>query len=63
MIEKHFATYVDRDELIGIGYEGIIKAADKFDKSKNIKFCTFACKCIHNEILMKKLQKAIEKTT
>ena len=50
MIEKHFATYIDRDELIGIGYEGIIKAADKFDKSKNIKFCTFACKCIHNEI-------------
>lgn len=50
MVDKHFATYVDRDELIGVGYEGIIKAADKFDKSKNIKFCTFACRCIYNEI-------------
>ena len=51
MVDKHFATYVDREELIGIGYEGIIKAADNFDTRKNIKFCTFACRCIYNEII------------
>ena len=42
----------DRDDLFQIGSIGLIKAAQSFDESKKIKFATYACRCINNEILM-----------
>ena len=42
----------DRDDLFQIGSIGLIKAAQSFDESKKIKFATYACQCIQNEILM-----------
>ena len=42
----------DRDDLFQIGSIGLIKAANGFDETKNIKFTTYAAQCIRNEILM-----------
>lgn len=39
------------DDLMGAGMLGLTNALEKFDPDKNIKFSTFACTCIHNEIL------------
>lgn len=40
------------NDLVSIGQIGLIKAAITFDKSKNVKFATYASRCINNEILM-----------
>lgn len=42
----------ERDDLISIGTIGLIKAVDGFDLSKNIKFATYATRCIINEVLL-----------
>lgn len=52
------------DDLVSIGTIGLIKAANTFELDKNIKFATYASRCIQNEILMhmrktKKNQKEI----
>lgn len=53
--------YVDCDqsELVSAGMYGLVKAANTFDPTKNIKFATYAGRCIENEILMflRKLKK------
>ena len=43
---------VSIDDLISIGTIGLIKAANTFRADKNIKFATYASRCIENEILM-----------
>jgi RNA polymerase sporulation-specific sigma factor len=45
------ATY-DQDDLTSIGIIGLIKAVETFKLDKNVKFATYASRCIHNEILM-----------
>lgn len=40
------------EDMISIGTIGLIKAAATFDKSKNIKFSTYATPCINNELFM-----------
>jgi len=60
-IAQRFAsTGLNVDDLTGIGTIGLIKAASSFDGEKNIKFATFASRCIENEILMhlRKVNKA-----
>lgn len=39
-------------DMFSIGTIGLIKAARSFDESKKIKFATYACRCINNEIFM-----------
>lgn len=52
-IAQRFAsTGLNVDDLTGIGTIGLIKASSSFDGEKNIKFATFASRCIENEILM-----------
>lgn len=52
-ISGKFKNYnTDDDELFAIGLVGLVKAAQAFDESRNIKFSTFAGRCIQNEILM-----------
>ena len=52
-IAQRFAsTGLSIDDLTGIGTIGLIKASSSFDGDKNIKFATFASRCIENEILM-----------
>lgn len=45
-------TPYDEEELISVGMLGLVKSLYGFDISKNIKFITYASKCIDNEILM-----------
>ncbi len=43
-------TPFDKDDLICVGIEGLIKGVHTFDLSKNISFYTYAQTCILNEI-------------
>ena len=45
-------TTYDIEELVLIGIYGLIKCINDFDLSKQIKFSTYAGRCIINEILM-----------
>lgn len=40
------------EDLTSIGSLGLIKAVNSFKPSKNIKFATYASRCVENEILM-----------
>lgn len=50
--QRFSSTGLNVDDLTGIGTIGLIKASSSFDGEKNIKFATFASRCIENEILM-----------
>lgn len=52
-IAKKFEnTGVSIDDLTSIGTMGLIKAVKSFVPSRNIKFATYASRCVENEILM-----------
>ena len=51
IIKKYYQNE-DIDDLISIGTIGLIKAVSTFDCDKNIRFATYASRCIENEILM-----------
>ncbi|MEG1863622.1 MAG: sigma-70 family RNA polymerase sigma factor [Oscillospiraceae bacterium] len=52
-IAKKFEnTAVPIDDLTSIGTMGLIKAVNSFVPAKNIKFATYASRCVENEILM-----------
>ena len=51
MAKKFMNTGIPEDELIGIAYEGYVKALNMYRKNKKTKFSTYACKCMGNEIL------------
>ncbi len=52
-IAKKFEnTGISIDDLTSIGTMGLIKAVKSFAPSKNIKFATYASRCVENEILM-----------
>ena len=44
-------TTIDFDDLVSVGYIGLVKASKSYDDTKNIKFSTLAFVCIKNEIL------------
>lgn len=50
VVNRYFNKFGDYEEFIGEGFVGLIKAADSFENSKKLKFSTYACNCIHNEI-------------
>lgn len=52
LAQKFENTGVNVDDLTSIGTIGLIKAVGSFDIEKNIKFATYASRCIENEILM-----------
>ena len=49
VVHKYF-NYGDVEEFISEGSVGLIRAANTYDKTKKIKFSTYACRCIYNEI-------------
>ena len=52
-IAKKFEnTNVNIEDLISIGTIGLIKAVNTFSADRNIKFATYASRCIENEIFM-----------
>ncbi len=42
----------DKKDLISIGSIGLVKAVNTYDMTKEVKFATYAVRCIDNEILM-----------
>ena len=44
-------TTVDFEDLVSIGYIGLIRASQSYDDTKNVKFSTLAFVCIKNAIL------------
>lgn len=52
IVKKYYSNSNDQEDLISIGTIGLIKAVKNYDFTKNIKFATFASRCIENEILM-----------
>ena len=52
LAQKFETTGANLDDLTSIGTIGLIKAVGTFDIDKNIKFATYASRCIENEILM-----------
>ncbi len=52
-IAKKFEnTNANIEDMVSLGSIGLIKAVNTFDTNKNIKFATYASKCIENEMLM-----------
>ena len=52
IMKKYYAAESEQEDLISIGTIGLIKAANSYRLDKNIKFATYASRCIENEILM-----------
>jgi len=52
VVKKYYSAREDQDDLISVGTIGLVKAVASFDCEKNIRFATYACRCVENEILM-----------
>lgn len=52
LVKKFNVVPDDYEDFTSVGTIGLIKAAANFDASKDIKFATYAARCIENEILM-----------
>ncbi|MBO7395207.1 MAG: RNA polymerase sporulation sigma factor SigE [Ruminococcus sp.] len=50
--KKFESTGIGIEDLVSIGTIGLIKSVNTFNPEKNIKFATYASRCIENEILM-----------
>lgn len=51
VLTKFSSNPYDKSEMVSVGIEGLIRAVDSYDKTKNVEFSTYATKCIHNAIL------------
>ena len=49
--KKYLKENKETEDLISIGTIGLIKAVNTFDIEKNIRFATYAVRCIENSIL------------
>lgn len=65
VIKSLYSTQLEYDELFSIAIIGYAKALNSYDKSKNVKFSTYAINCIRNEIfyVLRKEKKHLENTT
>lgn len=52
IVKKNYPDAKDPDDLVSIGTIGLIRAAETFDSTKGRRFCTYASKCIDNQIKM-----------
>ena len=50
--KKYYQGPIEQEDLMSIGTIGLVKAVQSFSMEKNIRFSTYASKCIQNEILM-----------
>lgn len=49
---KYAQRSSDNDEMISVGAIGLVKAGNTYDPAKNVKFATYATRCIENELAM-----------
>lgn len=52
VVKRYYQGPVEQDDLMSIGTIGLIKAVQSFKNEKNVRFSTYASKCINNEVLM-----------
>lgn len=52
IVKKYELSFEEKDDVLSIGIQGLIKAVDNFNFNATNKLGTFAAKCIENEILM-----------
>ena len=52
IVHRFRSSYFAQDELISVGYIGLIKAARTYRSERSVQFSTYASRCITNEILM-----------
>lgn len=52
VVKKYYQGPIEQEDLMSIGTIGLIKAVQSFSMDKNIRFSTYASKCIDNEVLM-----------
>jgi len=52
IVNKHSVPSSEFEDYISVGIIGLIKASRTYDACKNIKFSTYAGRCISNEIIM-----------
>lgn len=52
IVKKYQNTDEELDDLISIGTIGLIKAISTFDRERASRLCTYAARCIENELLM-----------
>lgn len=57
IVKKYCAAQSDSEDLISIGTIGLIKAVESFDYSKNVRFATYAARCIENATVTLRLTK------
>ncbi len=50
-IAIHLPDRVDRDDLVSAGLIGLVKASDRFDEKRGIKFRTYASSVIRGEVM------------
>lgn len=50
--KKYYAAQDSTEDLVSIGTIGLIKAVDRFDAARGIRFSSFASQCIENELRM-----------
>lgn len=51
VVNTYFPKNFYKDDLKQEGYLGLLKAIETYDESKNVKFSTYATKCIKNKII------------
>ncbi len=52
IVAKKYSDCKEADDLVSIGTIGLIRASETFDCSQNIRFSTYASRCIDNQIKM-----------
>lgn len=53
LIARKYAQHMsDIEEMISVGTIGLVKAGNTYDPDKNVKFATYATRCIENELAM-----------
>ena len=52
IVRKYYSGAPDSEDLVSIGTIGLVKAVDTFKPESQIRFATYAARCIQNEILM-----------
>lgn len=50
-ITSHLPNTVDREDLVSAGILGLIKAVDRFDPSRGVKFETYATTVVRGEVM------------
>lgn len=61
--KKYNVEGCDLEDLVSIGTIGLIKAVDTYDIKRQIRFSTYAVRCIDNEILMNIRKNKIKKNS